>query len=58
MIIRHEDWKRISGHFTEVEKARLREAVTGETICPRGCTVDEGQVSDLLSKIRKLLEAL
>ena len=56
MLIRDSDWKRIRAAFTEVEKQQLRAALTGETICPRGVTVDEEKVPALAAKIRKALE--
>ena len=41
MLLRMSDWERIREHFTEEEKDLLNKAITGEVICPRGCTIDE-----------------
>ena len=49
MIIRLSEWDRISHHFSEQEKAALNLAVTGETICPRGLTLDTGKLPDQLA---------
>lgn len=48
MFIRDEIWNRIRGQFNEPEKEKLRAAITGQTICPPGCTVDESRIDDEL----------
>lgn len=57
MIIRSEDWERIRAQFSEPEKAQLRKAVTGETICPRGwCVEDERIPVPLFNKLYAALK--
>jgi len=34
----------------------LNDAITGEVVCPRGCTLDEAKLGDLEGKIRTALE--
>lgn len=56
MLLRMADWERIREQFSEEEKGKLNEAITGETICPRGCVVDEAQLGDgLTNKVRMLV---
>ncbi len=58
MLIRAEDWERIRGNFTEEEKVALRKAIVGETICPRGWTIDTTStgVPLLGDKLKRLLK--
>ena len=53
MLIRDEVWLKIREQFTEGEKAVLRANMTGETICPKGCTVS---LADLGPNLRAKLE--
>jgi hypothetical protein len=39
MLIRDVTWSLIREAFTEAEKVELRQAVTGEAICPKGVMV-------------------
>jgi hypothetical protein len=48
MLVRDKDWELIRTQFTEEEKAQLREAVTGEVICPQGWTIDPDQIPEPL----------
>lgn len=55
MLIRLSEWDRISHHFSEEEKAALNLAITSETICPRGLTIDTGKLPDpLAAKLAEL----
>lgn len=41
--------------WSDEEKNKLREAMTGETICPRGCTIDETKLNpELVQKLNEL----
>lgn len=40
MLLRESDWNAIRNQFTDEEKDKIRHAITGEVICPRGWTVD------------------
>jgi hypothetical protein len=51
------DWDNIRENFTDMEKKMLNEAITGETICPRGCVVDEEKAGSVGIKVRNLLRA-
>lgn len=54
VLLRMSDWERIRIHFTEEEKVKLNGAINGETICPRGCTLDEDQLgAQLTEKIKE-----
>lgn len=55
MLLRIDDWKRIREHFKEEEKAILNAAISGETICPRGCTIDEQKAGEVAAKVKRLL---
>lgn len=55
MLLRMADWDRIREKFSEDEKIKLNAAINGETICPRGCTIDEEKLGEGLS--RKIREA-
>lgn len=53
MLLRMEKWNRIRETFTEDEKSKLNSAITGETICPRGCVLDESILAEeLVQKLR------
>lgn len=58
MVVKEEDWERIREHFSEEEKAALRKAIIGETICPKGWMIDTTStgVPVLGDKIRRLLK--
>jgi len=56
MLLRMEEWDRIRGQFTAEEKKRINDAITGEVVCPRGCTLDEAKLGDLAEKIRTALK--
>jgi hypothetical protein len=51
-----ETWDRIRAQFSEDEKAKLNAAITGEVICPRGCSLDDEKLGPELAK--KLKEAI
>ena len=52
MLLRKTTWDRIRTQFSEDEKSSLNAAITGEIICPRGCTVDADKLSaDLREKL-------
>lgn len=54
MLMQDRVWQRIRHHFDEVEKMQLREASTGEAICPRGVFLDESKVpAELLAKLKE-----
>lgn len=44
MILRHATWEKIREQFTEEEKADIRIGITGEIICPRGWSVEIGNI--------------
>ena len=48
MLLHMNAWQLIRGQFSEEEKDSLNAAVTGETICPRACVLDENRLSDEL----------
>lgn len=54
MLLRTTTREKIRMQFTEEEKAALNAAITGEAICPRGCTVD---VDKLPGELRGKLTA-
>ncbi len=57
IFVRTEAWERIRGGFSEAEKVALRAAVTGESICPAGVTIDPLKVDDeLLTKLRAAMK--
>jgi hypothetical protein len=57
MLIRDSEWQEIRLRFSEQEKAELREAVTGETICPRGFNIDPDELdADMHRKLKNALE--
>jgi hypothetical protein len=49
MYITGEKWDSVRDNFSEAEKQELRKANIGESICPRGFSLDLGQVSPALS---------
>ena len=56
MLIRLREWAAVRGQFSESEKAALTLAVTGETICPAGVTINQAKLSaDLVAKLDRLL---
>lgn len=40
LLLRMREWDQIREQFTEEEKAILNRSIVGETICPRGCSID------------------
>lgn len=59
MYIRDSQWQDIRQQFSEEEKAQLREALVGETLCPRGFHINEdGMLTGLLAKLRALIPPL
>ena len=56
MFISDKRWEGIRDQFSEEEKAQLRKAVTGETICPRGFSIDETRLDVALEF--KILQAV
>ena len=55
MILRMSEWEKIREEFTEMEKKMLNEAIVGETICPRGCVIDEDKAASIGVKVKNLL---
>lgn len=55
MLLKMSDWDRIRLNFTDEEKAHLNAAISGETICPRGCIVDESKAVEECEKVRSLI---
>jgi len=55
MLLRMSDWNRIRLNFTEEEKSILNAAITGETICPRGCVIDEEKAGEVAKRIRSMI---
>lgn len=52
MLIRMSIWKNIRDQFSEKEKAELNRVYTGETICPRGITINDKELTpELLLKL-------
>jgi hypothetical protein len=58
MLLRMTDWNKIREDFTEMEKKMLNEAITGETICPHGCMIDESKAGSIGVKVKNLLRGL
>ena len=56
-LLRMTEWDAIREKFTPEEKQILNDAIRGETICPRGCTIDEEKAGDVGVKIKNLLSA-
>lgn len=53
MLIRDEVWLKIREQFTESEKEVLRANMTGETICPKGCSISlDGVGLNLQAKLK------
>jgi hypothetical protein len=49
-------WNTIRDNFTEEEKQSFREAVTGESICPKGVSVELSKLPiELRDKLGKVL---
>lgn len=58
MLIRTTCWSAIRDQFTEDEKAALRAATTGETICPPGITLDPIKLdAELEQKLTRAVNA-
>lgn len=56
MLLRDATWNKIRTAFSEEEKKELRTAITGETICPRGNSLDTSKLSiELRDKLGKEL---
>jgi hypothetical protein len=57
--IRDTVWNKIRNQFTEKEKAEMREHMCGETICPRGLSVDLAGLTsaELADKLATAVEA-
>lgn len=54
MIVTMAKWETIRHLFSDDEKDALNAANIGETICPRGISVDESKLSaELLQKLRR-----
>lgn len=50
MLLQMQTWDKIRDRFTEDEKAKLNGAICGETICPRGVSLDEEKLGPDLAK--------
>lgn len=49
MLIRDSVWEKIREQFSEDEKVKLREAITGEAICPKGVILDPDALDKALA---------
>lgn len=49
------DWDRIRANFSEMEKKIVNESIVSETICPRGCLLDEAKAGSVGVKVKQLL---
>ena len=49
MLLKMADWHRIREQFTDAEKDAINAAITGEVICPRGCTLSESLLTPALA---------
>jgi hypothetical protein len=49
MLITDTTWNRIRAEFTEEQRQALRDAISGETICPKGIVIDEARLDEELS---------
>jgi hypothetical protein len=56
MLVLERKWLLIRSQFTQAEKDAMNAAYQGETICPRGISVDAEQLSPELKT--KLITAL
>lgn len=56
MLLQMSDWDRIRLNFTQEEKDQLNAAITGETICPRGCIIDETKARQVCMRVSELLD--
>lgn len=50
MLLTMQKWDEIRDQFSQQEKDVLNAAVSGETICPRGCILDEEKLGPELTK--------
>jgi hypothetical protein len=57
ILLRMSTWDVIRGQFNDSEKAALNAAISGETICPRGCTLGEEKLGPELSEKLKAARA-
>lgn len=58
MLLTMNTWEKIRGAFSEDEKADINAAIAGETICPRGCVLDEALMpAVLVIKLKAAKEA-
>jgi hypothetical protein len=48
MLILNVEWDAIRASFTEEEKVALREAVTGQIVCPASVMIEENRLSPAL----------
>lgn len=55
MLLKMDDWEKIRQHFSETEKMLLNEAITGQVICPKGCTIDMDKAGTVGVKVKNLL---
>jgi hypothetical protein len=55
MLLKIADWLRIREHFTDEEKKILNDAITGQVVCPHGCTIDEEKAGIVAEKVKTLL---
>lgn len=49
MFLQMAQWEKIRHHFSEEEKATLNAAISGQVICPAGCTLDEVKLGEELT---------
>lgn len=55
MLIRLSDWNAVREQFDEADKIVLNDAITGETICPRGVVIDEKIAGEVGRKLKRLI---
>jgi hypothetical protein len=54
MLVHQTTWDKIREHFSSEEKLEMREAVSGETVCPPGVILDGSKLSlELRAKLDK-----
>lgn len=58
MLLRMSDWDLVREKFDESEKVILNQAIDGETICPRGVTVNEQKAGSVGVKLKNLVRGL
>lgn len=57
MLLKLSDWNIVRNNFLDEEKAELNAAITGNTICPEGVTLDETKAPEVCRRLRAIIEA-